>query len=85
MEQNSLLSLEKTSTGFLSERELAEEHGLELVDLREAFDGDSRWWGDSVHFSAEGSERAAQLLAAAVEPMALSPAVQSPACRCRHR
>ena len=44
-------------------RELAEEHGLGLVDLRASFDGDSRWWVDSVHFSPEGSERAAQLLA----------------------
>jgi len=59
--------------------EVAETHDLLSVDLRAAFDGDSRWWGDSVHFSPEGSERAAVLLAEALGPLNLSPGAQSPA------
>lgn len=54
-------------------REVAVELDAPLVDLRAAIDGDPRWWGDSVHFSAEGSERAAEFLAEALEPLDLRP------------
>jgi lysophospholipase L1-like esterase len=50
-------------------RETASAEGLNLVDLRPQVDGDPQWWGDSVHFSAAGSARAAELLAEALEPL----------------
>ena len=48
-------------------RLVAQGERLGLVDLREAIDGDDRWWGDSVHFSPEGSVRAAEVLADVLE------------------
>ena len=48
-------------------RKVAQGERLGLVDLRTAIDGDDRWWGDSVHFSPEGSVRAAEVLADALE------------------
>jgi lysophospholipase L1-like esterase len=47
-------------------RSLAEEEGLLFVDLAAAVPGEPRYWGDGTHFSAEGSDLAARVVAEAL-------------------
>ena len=54
-------------------RDIAQEKGLALIDLREAIPASSEFFGDHTHFSAEGSRRAAQAAFDVLKNLDLSP------------
>ena len=53
-------------------RRIAEDRNLPLIDLREAVPAESRYFGDHTHFSAEGSELAAQAAVKVIENLDFS-------------
>ena len=44
-------------------RGIAEQRNMPFADIRSAVPSDPKYWGDSLHFSAAGSELAAQAMA----------------------
>lgn len=50
---------------------IAERRGLPFADVRSAVPSDARYWGDSLHFSAMGSELAAEAVAKTIESAGL--------------
>ena len=45
---------------------IAERKGLPFVDVRSAVPSDPKYWGDALHFSAAGSQLAAEAVVAGV-------------------